>query len=163
MDSTCPDGDGTCGCDLPAAFTGTYQYVGSNDRNLYGILSVYTCDHDLFVCSSVPFYGQCKGSDQECNRDLNPSWRRDDLYAGHDTRTCHNVCCGLEVHAIDPADHAIGVYTADLIFYGKGFDQYTPEEEQNASDEDEAASEDMLYTEEHKEKPWYLEGGDKDE
>lgn len=48
-------------------------------------------------------------------------------------------------------------------FMEKVLIQYTPEEEQNASDEDEAASEDMLYTEEHKEKPWYLEGGDKDE
>ena len=43
------------------------------------------------------------------------------IHHGGET-TCHNVCCGLEVHAIDPADHAIGVYTADLIFYGKGFD-----------------------------------------
>lgn len=56
------------------------------------------------------------------------------------------------------------VYTLLISYFmEKVLIQYTPEEEQNASDEDEAASEDMLYTEEHKEKPWYLEGGDKDE
>lgn len=41
--------------------------------------------------------------------------------------------------------------------------QYTPEEEKNTSENEEMDPEDMLYMEEHKEKPWYLEGGDKDE
>lgn len=41
--------------------------------------------------------------------------------------------------------------------------QYTPEEEKNTSEDQEMDPEDMLYMEEHKEKPWYLEGGDKDE
>lgn len=41
--------------------------------------------------------------------------------------------------------------------------QYTPEEAENTSEHRETDPEDMLYMEEHKEKPWYLEGGEKDE
>lgn len=41
--------------------------------------------------------------------------------------------------------------------------QYTPEEAENTSEHKETDPEDMLYMEEHKEKPWYLEGGEKDE
>ena len=41
--------------------------------------------------------------------------------------------------------------------------QYTPEEEEVTSDDAGIDPEDMLYAEEHKDKPWYLEGGDKNE
>lgn len=41
--------------------------------------------------------------------------------------------------------------------------QYTPDEEEATSDDAGIDPEDMLYAEEHKDKPWYLEGGDKDE
>ena len=41
--------------------------------------------------------------------------------------------------------------------------QYTPDEEEATSDDAGIDPEDMLYAEEHKDKPWYLEGGDKNE
>lgn len=41
--------------------------------------------------------------------------------------------------------------------------QYTPDEEEVTSDDAGIDPEDMLYAEEHKSKPWYLEGGDKNE